>query len=552
MDMPRVIATPIEAGAKPTGAAAPAGVNAATNSASDTDDVSGTSAQWESECVAIPSIAPTASTSPTTSTPTSATSTNSRDDGRTPSIKAYEAAVATLASAGVTIAPDINRQGYHTAQHCTLAARTISLAAIQSLRWQTFVLTRKELAHPPYLSLCRLQYFKFLKLVAKLERGKRFYLPSPPKLVPTIGIDIWWSAHLIRPGSYARFCLANFGMVIDRDMAAQPHPHSRIGRESASARCWYDEYKETYVDPVVDDDELTRMPMDDQIPDEYHNTDNYDGNDGCILSNNITHTGHTEVTKVATPSDSTDTTKLVATETTPTPIDTTLTISAAINDPTTTKTTTTSGDCVVAVLVPTVHATPVQVSGPSPVYPSEPRCVRVKRLKLEEKTHIATPSSGGDDIKQMEDMVALSAVIEDREWIINLRVYVGDFGHRYGSRIYSSEFVSSCLQYYKKFLYLAATQPVAIQRFVPPYPIDLMWHVHMMHPGIYAADSRRLTGGPLFDHAPWPDVGDDAANAAAEHERQTFGVALWYVMYHEEPWPNGTGLHRRLGCCVLS
>jgi hypothetical protein len=32
-------------------------------------------------------------------------------------------------------------------------------------------------------------------------------------MIPTVGIDVWWQAHLIRPVAYAKFCMDNFGIA---------------------------------------------------------------------------------------------------------------------------------------------------------------------------------------------------------------------------------------------------------------------------------------------------------------------------------------------------
>jgi len=40
----------------------------------------------------------------------------------------------------------------------------------------------------------------------------------------------------------------------------------------------------------------------------------------------------------------------------------------------------------------------------------------------------------------------------------------------------------------------------------PTYPIDLMWHVHMMHPGEYGVYCRENLGvEDLLVHEPWPE-----------------------------------------------
>jgi hypothetical protein len=63
----------------------------------------------------------------------------------------------------------------------------------------------------------------------------------------------------------------------------------------------------------------------------------------------------------------------------------------------------------------------------------------------------------------------------------------------------------------------------------------------MMHPIIYATDSVRITGGPIFDHAPWPELAgandDYEANIAAEQQRHVEGQRIWREYYREDVWP---------------
>jgi hypothetical protein len=122
-----------------------------------------------------------------------------------------------------------------------LSVPYLEAGVIVHLRFLQQVGKAEKFADPEYLLQCRDQYFKFLKLLAKLRAEK-----NPALLIPTPAVDVWWQAHLIRPSRYQKFCLEQFGSVLDRDLAVTD-PSMGTG---SCTKLWDDEYKEKYEDPA--------------------------------------------------------------------------------------------------------------------------------------------------------------------------------------------------------------------------------------------------------------------------------------------------------------
>jgi len=81
---------------------------------------------------------------------------------------------------------------------------------------------------------------------------------------------------------------------------------------------------------------------------------------------------------------------------------------------------------------------------------------------------------------------------------------------------------------YEKFLLLAKKHPE--RQLAPTRDIDLMWHLHMLHPRAYAADCYALFGD-LLDH----DGGFGSASDEVEPLKVAFAetAALWRDTYSE-------------------
>ena len=92
----------------------------------------------------------------------------------------------------------------------------------------------------------------------------------------------------------------------------------------------------------------------------------------------------------------------------------------------------------------------------------------------------------------------------------------------------NQNYLSMCLDAYKKFLYLKKKNPSVF--VVPSYGIDLMWHTHQMNPIVYANDCKQILGFVL----PHDDSVNDRAKGsklmmAGEETKQ-----LWTTMYEDE------------------
>ncbi len=94
---------------------------------------------------------------------------------------------------------------------------------------------------------CLHVYLKFLKLQNKLDESNRSHI----RLVPNAAVDVWWSAHLLRPSLYAKFCSRQFGAdrLIDRSDFVLTHPLR--GDTTETAKLWRAEYNEEYAVPPI-------------------------------------------------------------------------------------------------------------------------------------------------------------------------------------------------------------------------------------------------------------------------------------------------------------
>jgi hypothetical protein len=63
-----------------------------------------------------------------------------------------------------------------------------------------------------------------------------------------------------------------------------------------------------------------------------------------------------------------------------------------------------------------------------------------------------------------DNMIAVSAVVEDREWVPNLLLY----SKLDATAVFGGEFLNECLDQYKKFLLMSDQHPELMAAFVPP------------------------------------------------------------------------------------
>lgn len=97
---------------------------------------------------------------------------------------------------------------------------------------------------------------------------------------------------------------------------------------------------------------------------------------------------------------------------------------------------------------------------------------------------------------------------------------------------------------YVRFLALAKMHPTVA--LAPTRDIDLMWHLHMLHPVAYAADCERLIGFVL-DH----DGGFGAAPEELPRLQQAFATTarLWGAEYGQPYVGPGSGVTKCVHNC---
>lgn len=103
-----------------------------------------------------------------------------------------------------------------------------------------------------------------------------------------------------------------------------------------------------------------------------------------------------------------------------------------------------------------------------------------------------------------------------------------------------SKFLESAVLRYKKFLFLKKNNPKMF--LVPCYDIDLVWHTHQLHPGIYKTNTEKLLGR-LFNHDDTVnDRSPDSKLSKADLEtrelwRKTFDetFSMYGAMYRGDP-----------------
>jgi hypothetical protein len=104
--------------------------------------------------------------------------------------------------------------------------------------------------------------------------------------------------------------------------------------------------------------------------------------------------------------------------------------------------------------------------------------------------------------------------------------------------------LEASLQRYEKFLHLAGMYPE--ERLVPTVDIDMLWHLHMLHPKAYAEDCQRMFGR-ILDHD--GDVGTDAEAVAGHRRLLSTTEQLWRKAYGEEFADHGRSLVGRVQYC---
>jgi len=94
----------------------------------------------------------------------------------------------------------------------------------------------------------------------------------------------------------------------------------------------------------------------------------------------------------------------------------------------------------------------------------------------------------------------VNEVIQDRDWLKYYREY------NYAVKEDKFDlFLEESVKGYYKFLGLCK-ENMDSDKLEPTYPIDLMWHVHMMHPeeyGVYCRENMMVED--LLVHEPWPE-----------------------------------------------
>lgn len=84
-------------------------------------------------------------------------------------------------------------------------------------------------------------------------------------------------------------------------------------------------------------------------------------------------------------------------------------------------------------------------------------------------------SIADEGVKSHANMIKVSAIIEDREWVPNLLIY----SKLNSTQVLESHFLNECLEQYKKFLIMSDKHPELMTAFVPPVRIITRYVITM-------------------------------------------------------------------------
>ncbi|KAL6069484.1 Glycine dehydrogenase [Balamuthia mandrillaris] len=92
-------------------------------------------------------------------------------------------------------------------------------------------------------------------------------------------------------------------------------------------------------------------------------------------------------------------------------------------------------------------------------------------------------------------------VIEDRNWLTYYNMYTQNVKH-------FDSYLQQSVESYLQFMYFCVTDHGQHGWLEPTYSIDLVWHLHMLHPEEYLQYCTRIAN-QLLIHVPWPKDRDD-------------------------------------------
>ena len=135
------------------------------------------------------------------------------------------------------------------------------------------------------------------------------------------------------------------------------------------------------------------------------------------------------------------------------------------------------------------------------------------------------------DYPEVPFEIGADAADEEDSWVSQIKYNIVAAAMRQGAfyyqvsldHYYHEDFLNDALVRYKMYLYLKSMNKETF--LVPCYDIDLIWHTHQVHPGIYQKETKNLLGFVLKH--------DDSVNDRSEGSKLNNADEVTRVLWYE-------------------
>jgi len=142
--------------------------------------------------------------------------------------------------------------------------------------------------------------------------------------------------------------------------------------------------------------------------------------------------------------------------------------------------------------------------------------------------------------QHLAEMVTVAQLIQDRDWIPNLRATTGIKDDQV---FMSDAFLQGSQDRYRTWIRFVQAHPEQEQEIHPTYAMDVLWHAHMLNP-VHYAFSCDVAVGHLLDHSPWPEETPETLSQRLVNSR-----SLWEEFCGQrmaDPWWESGNYHEVL------